>query len=270
MFSNLLVLRPMKKWFFFFFLLPFFAFAQEPIVLKGNVFDGVSFFPITSANIYNFNSKKFSFTDKDGNFEILVKKGDTIIVSKSSYKQKLVVITQKIIDKKSIEISVFFKTIVLKEVVVYALPPTYEKFKKDFVNVTLSDINKEMEGTSLTKQDIINAEYINNGETGNILRNTAAGSPITWLYDRFSKKKKMEKLYYELVSNQSAADNLPLKYNRELVSSITGLDGEELLNFMTFCKFSYYDLVRWSPEHIISLIENKFDNYEFYKALEDN
>jgi len=270
MFSNLLVLRPMKKLFFFIFLFPLFAFAQEPIVLKGNVFDGVSFFPITGANIYNFNSKMFSFTDKEGKFEIMAKKGDTIIVSKPNYKQKLLVLTQPMIEKKSVEISLFFKTIILREVVVYALPSTYEKFKKDFVNVTLSEINKEMEGTALTKQDMINAEYSGGGSQGNILRNTPAASPITWLYDRFSKKKKMERLYIELVGNQKEVDNLPLKYNRELVSSITGLYGDELLNFMTFCKFSYYDLIRWSPEYIITLIENKFDDYEFYKALEGN
>jgi hypothetical protein len=164
----------------------------------------------------------------------------------------------------------FHKAIQLREVVIYALPPTYDKFKKEFVNVTLSDINKEMEGVALTKQDLINAEYKNTGERGNILRGTPVGSPITWLYDKFSKKKKMERLYYELVSNQDAADNLQLKYNRELVSSITGLYGDELLNFMTFCKFSYYDLVRWSPEHIISQIETRFDDYEFYKSLEGN
>ena len=270
MFINLLVLRPMKKCILFFFLFPFFALAQEPIILKGNVFDGVSFFPLTSANIYNFNLKMYSFTDKDGNFEILAKKGDTIFVSKSGYKQSFVVITQSIIAKKSVEIAVYYKTIALREVIIYSLPSTYDKFKKDFVNVTLSDIHKEMEGVALTKQDMINAEYKNSGEKGNILRNTPVGSPISWLYDRFSKKKKMERLYYDLVKNQDDADNLPLKYNRELVSSITGLYGDELLNFMTFCKFSYYDLVRWSPEHIISLIENKFDDYEFYKSLEDN
>jgi hypothetical protein len=212
----------------------------------------------------------YSFTDKDGNFEILAKKGDTIVVSKSSYQQKLVVVSPKDATKKTIEIAIFHKAVLLREVVIYALPSTYDKIKKDFVNVTLSDINKEMEGIALTQQDKINAEYTNSGEKGNILRHTPAASPITWLYDKFSKKKKMERLYYDLVSNQDGVDNLPQKYNRELVSSITGLYGDELLDFMTFCKFSYYDLVRWSPEYIITLIENKFDDYEFYKSLENH
>jgi hypothetical protein len=81
---------------------------------------------------------------------------------------------------------------------------------------------------------------------------------------------KMGRLYQELMDNYDEVDRLPLKYNRDIVSSLTGLKGEELLDFMTFCKFSYYDLIRWSPEYIIAQIQNKFDDYEFYKALQDN
>ncbi|MDR2972354.1 MAG: hypothetical protein LBU83_10565 [Bacteroidales bacterium] len=251
-----------------FLFLPFISFSQEDILLKGNVFDGVSFFPIAEANIYNFNIKKYSFTDKEGNFDILTHLGDTIIISKSIYKPILIKITEEIIKKGIIEIPLYFKVIVLKEVSVYALPSTYEGFKKDFINIVFTDIFKKIENTNLTQLDLINAEYKARGGP-NILRNTGFANPISWLYDRFSKKKKMERLYQELVENQNDVDNLHLKYNREIVTSLTGLEGEELLDFMTFCKFSYYDLVRWEPEFIISKIKTRFNDYEFYKALED-
>jgi hypothetical protein len=80
----------------------------------------------------------------------------------------------------------------------------------------------------------------------------------------------MGRLYQELIDNMEEVEKLPLKYNRELVTSLTGLEGEELLNFMTFCKFSYYDLIKWSPEYIVSQVKRKFDDYEFYKAMESN
>ena len=98
----------------------------------------------------------------------------------------------------------------------------------------------------------------------------AVTSPITALYNKFSKKEKLNRLYKELIDNEEEVDRLPKKYNRELVTSLTGLEGEELLNFMTFCKFSYYDLIRWSPEFIILQIKNKYGDYEFYKAIEEN
>jgi len=254
--------------FLVFLVFPLVLFAQERITLNGNIFDGVAFFPIVGANIYNFNTKKFSFTDSKGNFEILANKGDTIIISKSSYKQLLIEITPIIFQKKTINIALYYKAIILKEVVVYALPKTYEEFKRDFVNVEFSEINKKITGTTLTEQDRINEEF-KSREGPNLLRNIpAVASPITALYDRFSRKKKIERLYQEIVNNEEEIDKLPLKYNRELVTSITGLEGEELLNFMTFCKFSYYDLVKWSPEFIISQIKKKYVDYEYYKAIE--
>lgn len=271
MFVKMLVLQPMKKIVFLFLIIPFFAFSQERIILKGNVFDGVTFFPIEGANIYNFSSKKYSFTNKEGNFEIFTRKNDTIIISKPAYQQAFVVVTQEMIERNRFEISLFFKAIILKEVNVYALPPTYDAFKKEFANTNFTEFYKRIGGTTLTQQDIVNTNY--SPDKGANLLNflpKAVSSPISYLYDKYSRKKKMERLFYELVENQEEIENLPKKYNRDLVTSLTGLEGEELLDFMTFCKFSYYDLVKWSPEYIISQIKKKHGDYEFYKAIEDN
>jgi len=259
-----------KKFIILFIFLPVIAFSQDRISLIGNVFDGISFFPVAEANIYNFNTKKYNFTNKEGNFEIISKVGDTIIVSKPAYKQILIVVTQEMFDKKQ-DIALFYKAIVLKEVRVYALPATYSEFKKEFVSVNFSDITKLMESTSLREEDRMRKLSNNNlldlipGKVGQ-----AIGHPISFLYDTFSRKAKMERLYQEMVENEKEAERLPQKYNRDLVTSITGLEGEDLLDFMTFCKFSYYDLVRWTPEFIVTQINKKFGDYEYYKALEDN
>jgi hypothetical protein len=261
----------MKKYIFLLLFYPVLSFSQERIFLIGNIFDGVTFFPVKEANIYNFSSKMYSFTDKDGNFEILVRAGDTLIVSKQIYKQEIIIINQDNINKKQIDISLFYRTILLKEVFVYALPETYDKFKKDFANTNFSDYVKGIEGTTIS--DAERTQYsTQNGLLGLIpgKAGQAIRSPITFLYETFSRRAKMGRLYQELMDNQDEVDNLPLKYNRELVMSLTGLDGEDLLDFMTFCKFSYYELVKWSPEFIITQVKRKYDDYEFYKAIESN
>jgi len=260
-----------NRWFILFLFLPVFAFSQERISLKGNIFDGITFFPVDGANIYNFSSKKYEFTNKDGNFEIFAKTGDTVIVSKPVYKQVLIEITQEIIENNMLEVALFYKAIMLKEVNVYTLPATYDAFKKEFVSVNLSDLYKRFGGIAVSEEERM--QYYRShglldlipGKVGE-----AIASPITALYNRFSKKMKMERLYQELIDNQEEVDNLPKKYNRDLVTSLTGLEGEDLLDFMTFCKFSYYDLVKWTPEFIISQIQKKFGDYEFYKALQEN
>jgi len=272
MFSKFLVLPRMKKIIFLFLFLPVIVFSQERITLTGNVFDGVTFFPIPEANIYNFSSKKYSFTDKDGNFEIFARLGDTIVVSKPIYKQALIEITQEMIERNFFDVSLFYKVIVLKEVKIFALPATYEAFKRDFVDVNFTNFSKRLEGTTLSDQDRI--AY--NTRSGGLLDlipgkvGQAIASPITALYNAFSRKVKLDRLHQELIDNQEEIDRLPLKYNRDIVSSLTELEGEELLNFMVFCRFSYYDLIRWSPEFIIAQIKRKFDDYQYYRALQDN
>jgi hypothetical protein len=261
----------MKRFIIIFLFLPVFTFAQERITLKGNVFDGVTFFPIVDANIYNFSSKQYRFTDKDGNFEILAKEGDTIIVSKPIYRQDIIIVTSEIMEKKFINVPLYYKVIVLKEVNVFGLPSTFDEFKKDFVNTNLSNFYRAIDGTMLSPE-----ERVAYSPGGNLLKlipgefGKAVTSPISYFYDKYSRRARLGRLYQELVENQEEIDRLPLKYNRELVSSLTGLTGEELLNFMVFCRFSYYDLIRWSPEFIIAQIKSKFDDFEFHRALQGN
>ena len=234
----------MKKIIFIFIFLPVFVFAQERINLKNSILDSITFFPIGNANIYNFDFKNYILTIKQPNFKFLEKKKDTNT---------------------------------------YDLPDTYEEFKKEFLNINFTHINKKLENTNLTIKNIVDATYDPMNRT-NLLNfipylfpsnvrkevSNAVFHPITYLYDKFSRKKKMERLYQELVDNQEEVYYLSQKYNQDLVASLTGLEGEELLDFMTFCKFSYYDLVRWTPEFIILQVKKKYVDYEYYKALEED
>jgi hypothetical protein len=222
----------MKKLFFIFLFLPVIVFAQERINLKNSILDSIIFFPVGDANIYNFDFKSYIFTIKEVKFEFLEKKPDTNIV---------------------------------------ILPITYEEFKKDFLNYKFNNVNKKAEEMALTKEEkmLIKLSSTNlleliPGKVGQAIMH-----PISFLYNAFSRKAKLERLYRELVENEQEVYNLSQKYNKELVYSLTGLEGEELLDFMTFCKFSYYDLVKWSPEFIVIQIKKRYGDYEYYKAIED-
>jgi hypothetical protein len=100
------------------------------------------------------------------------------------------------------------------------------------------------------------------------LKNTAIGSPITFLYSKFNKHEKTKRLFYEMQGYGDEVSQVPVKYNREIVSKITGLSGKDLMEFMVFCRFSYYDLVRWDSNEIISAIRYKFSEYQYYKSLD--
>ena len=75
----------------------------------------------------------------------------------------------------------------------------------------------------------------------------------------------MNRLYNEMVSYEEEVERVQQKYNREVVSEITGLTGNDLLDFMMYCRFSYYDLVRWSDEQIREKVRALYFNYQYDK-----
>jgi len=230
--SKLLVLQAMKKNFIFFLFVPFFVFAQERIDLKNNILDSITFFPVGSANIYNFNFNSYLFTKKRLKFDFLEKKKDT-----NEYK----------------------------------LPETYAEFKKEFFKTKFTK-GIEVGDIGISYEEKIKQMFSEHGLLAIIPGKVgqAIMHPITFLYETFARKPKMDRLYKYLIDNQEEVYNLSQKYNQELVTSITGLEGEERLDFMTFCKFSYYDLVRWSPEFIVLQIKKRYDDYEYYKLIEED
>jgi len=253
--------------FLFLTLFPLFLFCQQ-VEIKGKVYDGITFHPIFGASIYNMNTKKFTFSDMVGNFSIIVSVNDTIIASKSIYKQNFTIITEEDIRKKEIELLFYYKPIILREVIVYAFKGTYEDFKRDMVTSKLPAYYKIIEeGTNLSAEE--KQKIVQSTKEPNLIGNTVLVSPISALYNRFSRKVKMENLYLYLIDKQNEINNLSDKYNRDIVKKITGLEEEELLNFMMYCRFSYYDLIAWSPEQIIVNIKKKFNDYEYYKLLEE-
>ena len=240
----------------------FFAVEAQQKEFTGKVYDGINFYPVEGANIYNVTQKRFVFSDNDGFFAISAKLNDTLIISKSIYRQLIVVLDEKLINKKSEDFLLYYKAILLKEVNVISLNPTYEGFKRDLAKIEIPEIYQKIPGVEITEQDKANAEY---GKDPNVFRNTPIAHPISYLYEAFSRKAKMKRLYNEMLQYEDRLDELPLKYNKEIVKDITGLPDEEILTFMMYCHFSYYDLVRWTPMQIINAIKDKYINYEYEK-----
>lgn len=239
---------------------------SQTISFKGTVYDAVAYIPVKAASILNLNTGKYQFTNGEGVFVMNVSLHDTLIVSTSTYRQKVVIIDEKMYKKGHEDLLLYHKAFMLQEVRVIALNPTYEGFKRDIANAKLPESYRNLEGIHLSKEDRQNATY---KEEPNILRNTVLASPISFLYSKFNKHEKTRRLFYEMQGYGDEVQQVPLKYNREVVSKITGLSGKDLMEFMVFCRFSYYDLVRWDSNEIISAIRYKFSEYQYYKALEE-
>ena len=156
----------------------------------------------------------------------------------------------------------------LKEVTIIGIYPSYEGFKKDIVTLELPDYYKRMEESQLSEWQKANATFKPNGNILSLGGNVTL-SPISYLYDKYSHKGKMGRLYNEMLSYEDEMERIQQKYNRELVSEITGLQGDELLDFMMYCRFNYYDLVRWSDAQIREKIRSNYFNYQYDKITNE-
>lgn len=230
---------------------------------SARVFDGITYQPLSGASVYNANTQKFAFTDKSGRFEIDLSLNDTLIISKSIYRQHVAVIDQKLFYGFE-DFFLYYKATMLKEVTIIGLNPSYEGFKKDIVTLELPDYYKRVEEAKLSEWQKANATYKPNGNMLS-LGGTVTMSPISFLYDKYSRKGKMTRLYNEMLSYEEEIDRIQQKYNRDIVSGLTGLQGDELLDFMMYCRFNYYDLVRWSDEQIREKIRSNYFNYQYDK-----
>ncbi len=234
--------------------------------LSARVYDGITFQPLAGASVYNMNTKKFAFTGNDGRFAISVSQKDTLVISKSIYRQLVVEVNDKIYYGAE-DFFLYYKTTMLKEVRIFAINPSYEGFKKDIVQMQLPDYYERAQDVRLSDFEKANATYKPNGNMLS-LGGTMTTSPISFLYDKYNRKSKMSRLYHEMQSYEDEVERVQDKYNREIVRELTGLKGEELLNFMMFCRFSYYDLVRWSDEQIRSQIKSKYFDYQYEKMID--
>lgn len=257
----------MRKWVLFFWLIGMLFPLLSQKVIMGRVYDAATSYPIKGANVYNLTTNQHVFTDEDGIFRIRVSLHDSVVVSSPRHRQLLDIVAATTYDRGRKDYFLNSKSFMLPGVKVIGLNPSYEGFKRDIANSPLPDSYKNLDNVHLTKEDRRNATYTD--EAPNVLKGTAIGSPITLLYNIFNKRMKTKRLYYEMEGYGEEVQQVPMKYNRELVAQITGLQEPDLMEFMVFCRFSYYDLVRWSREEIVAAIRYKFDEYQYFKALEE-
>ncbi|MEK9613028.1 MAG: carboxypeptidase-like regulatory domain-containing protein, partial [Flavobacteriaceae bacterium] len=91
-------------------------FCQERIPIKGQLFYKNT--KVVAANVVNNTAQLTTITDEDGEFEIEVAEGDEIVFSSVQYRIRSIVITQDILKKSRLVVSVNENINELKEVVV--------------------------------------------------------------------------------------------------------------------------------------------------------
>jgi len=233
------------------------GFTQSKVVVKGMVKDLVTAQPLENTCIHNMSTGVMAFSNKNGDFALFAQKTDTLIISRVGYDMEMLVMNDSLLNSKGrITVQLVVRAFMLRSVSIYALKP-YPLFIKDLTK-EIPTKKIDIPGIEIPPEEKVGYD-INNG---NLLRGTPLASPITALYNQFSRKAKMDRMYADLVEHQAEVLRLQKKYNPEIVQRLTKLDNEELEEFMVYCSFTYYTLVTSTDQEIEQMIFAKFIQYK--------
>jgi hypothetical protein len=91
------------------------------------------------------------------------------------------------------------------------------------------------------------------------------GISITYFYNIFSKEVKSQKKLIGLQQEQKEQVVINQKFNRELVHRLTGLNGDEITEFINFCDLSHMFLFNATDYEIVEVIHDKLEEYHASK-----
>jgi hypothetical protein len=217
--------------------IPIFLFAQEcaQIAVRGTVRDSSERKGFYNLMVVNKTSGKGVFGHADGSFAIVAQPGDSIVLSISGY--------------KSVRFAVRHELNCQMTQTFFIQPLAYQS--NDVVIrplKTLEQIKEERENLAFKETRTV---------TGiNVLQ-----SPITALYERFSKKEKSKRLVAEM-EHQDDVNKVLKELLRIYVSyDIVDLSENEFIDFVNFLNISEDFLKAASDYELILFIKDKFEHY---------
>ncbi|MFP4665044.1 MAG: carboxypeptidase-like regulatory domain-containing protein [Bacteroidales bacterium] len=226
------------------------------IVISGHVVDAHNDSVLPLVNVYNPATYKGTITNDEGYFRYYGFPGDTLLLSSMGYLTAYLPVpdtsAQMIADTFYMQRDTFD----LPEVSIYGLTK-YEQLRYEIKNLDFSD-SPEMRARA-------NLPVINSDQLSYYSRRTdnfgLVASPISALYNAFSKEGKEMRKLRELKRRDALQARIEPRYNINLVMRITGLDKSEARKFMDFCDFPVSFLLNATEYRIIAEIEKQFERY---------
>lgn len=214
------------------------VFAQTTITVSGQAFDKESKLPLPKLMIINGRTNQGVFADAEGKFSISANQSDTLLFSAVGFLIKKICLKDSIAKKKYyVEVSLQQLQYTLKEISVFATRNLNE-IQKDIDNLGVKN-TYSIEGIS------------------------SIGSPITFLYERFSKYGKSKQKVAEWENENLKKDILKDLFRLYIKNDIIDLNDEEFDAFIKYLNLSDEFIQNATQFELTMAIKGKYENFKY-------
>ncbi len=231
--------------------------VADYVLIAGYVFEEETSESIPYVNIFVKQTRRGTISDTSGFFILKARLNDTIIFSTITHERKTAVVTEDLRESPD-PLIVFLnpRTYQLRSVDIIALR-RYEQLKYEVVNMKLPDDGfvYAIKNFPIRPVDIDYHSRAGVSDFGFVF------SPITALYDAFSKEGRERRKLEELLEQDRRRELIENRINTRKIASITKLSEAEAQNFLNWCNFSVEFILKINDYELIRLIMHRFEQY---------
>lgn len=232
---------------------------QNPIVLKGQIFDGISKDPLMGSHVLNLNTVTGTSTNFKGKFEIVAAVNDTLMISYIGYQSIKLKITNDLLKGNELSITLHEKANEISEVTV----KTHQ-----LIGVLEVDV-KQVPKDKYTRIHINGLPQTYEVGRGTPKSLTSVGAaifqPVDFLYNMFGKKPKALKKLKALKNQDQLREILGKKFDREIMLEYLQMNDKQLQELLDDCNYSEYFIRTASDLQVVEAILDCHENYKAFK-----
>ncbi|RUA32395.1 MAG: hypothetical protein DSY77_11870 [Bacteroidetes bacterium] len=237
--------------------------------VAGLILSSENFTSIEGAHVLNVSKDKIAFTNSKGEFQMVAGIGDTLSISFVGFKSKQIVVENFNFKVLSLNPDV----VELKEVKVTSIPEDEHEFKRRVIKKDIIDTDPFIPfGVSPAKpKGKIPKQYERETEVvfgADEQFNPSITLPISYFTKKYGKKHKAKRDYYELKASKEQIILNQKKYNKELITRLTGLKNQKLMDFMSYINLDYNFIFNSSDYEIVKTILDSYKDYQLKVKLE--
>ena len=222
---------------------------DDPIRLSGVIVDEANE-PLPFVTVTNLATHQGVVSNKEGFFYITFPAQDTLQLSAVNYEaHQLYFGDTAQATNYDLTVRLSERTYQLENVTVFAFKDE-ASFKRAVL--ALDDVPEE------PKKIIVPGTF----QGTPVKKKASVASPLSFIYDRFSKRAKYERQLQQAQRDAAYQKTLVRKYNRKLVGEITGLRDERLDEFMLYCQIKDEFIERSNEYDIIVAINQCYRDFE--------